>query len=180
MVEVADVWWLAHRDWSEQRSPWTGGVLGAVEWVIGTGCGPITGRDERPVTWSLAVAELTAAAVVMRGSGPLESECARLGVAYREPLFTDRDHAVGVWRTLGWLCEPDRVGGSPLPVPQRRPDGSVPSADELYAGAIAVNPGAYREPGQRVELRGRAVKAEADFRWLVARIEETQRRAGVV
>lgn len=174
--EVADLWWLAHRDWTERRSPWTGGVIAAVEWVIGTGCGPVTAREERPVTRNLAIAEFCAAAVVIRGSGPLESECRRLGVTYREPLRWGSDFAVGAWRTLGWLTDPKPTRCCPLPVPLRNRDGSVPTADQLYDQAIAADPDSYTTREQRVELRDTAVKAEDDFRWLAARVEETRRR----
>lgn len=176
MHEVVDLWWLAHRDWTEQRSLWTGGVLGAVEWVIGTGCGPMTAREEQPVTRNLAIAEFCAAAVVIRGAGPLESECRRLGVTYLEPISWGSDFAVGVWRTLGWLTDSQPTRCSPLPVPLRNPDGNVPTADQLYAQSIATNPHDYTTPEQRVELRNTAVKAEDDFRWLAARVEETRRR----
>src|SRR5437868_5227187 len=87
-VEVDDLRWLAYcyaldRGFSE--FPAAAGMIGAIDWVWGDRTGPITAREEQPVTRALADAELWAAIAVddihhNRHLPPLDLICAKLGV----------------------------------------------------------------------------------------------------
>jgi hypothetical protein len=73
--EVADLQWLAYQAYVE-GSVRSGGMAAAVAWVQGGRAGPVTDRDERPVTRELAaicsewVAEMWAAVAVADGGTP--------------------------------------------------------------------------------------------------------------
>lgn len=63
----------------------------------------------------------------------------------------------GAWKTLRWLLGmPGQT--EPLAVPERHPDGTVLSADNLYERVATARPWAVEEPEQRIELRNRMEK----------------------
>jgi hypothetical protein len=151
-TEVRDCHLIAYRAFQESRAPGLGGSYAAVNWVTGGQRAPVTERID-PLSEALVRAEMwVAQSVGMRA--PLPSDLwVRLGVEPREARTTDTEWTGGVSRTLGWLVGVhDRP---PFPLP-RRP---VPSAEELYAEAVAARPYAAWEPEQQLAARQ---KAEAD------------------
>jgi hypothetical protein len=87
---------------------------------------------------------------------PAEAFCVGLGVTYIPPADVDRLWARGVYATLRWLLGRQGVDGPaapPLRLPVRRPDGSVPTAQELYEQALAATQGWVPAPEQRRDLR---------------------------
>jgi hypothetical protein len=82
--------------------------------------------------------------------------CSGLGVGYLPVITDDRLLAGGVQVTLWWLLGlPSGSGLAPPPllVPARRPDGSIPTPDELYAAALAAPGGWVPLPEKRGDLR---------------------------
>lgn len=180
--QVSDLRWLAGRAWLEQGSPWVGGVIAAAGWVDDHryGPGPITGRTEKPVTRTLAEAECWAALAAGDEPGgasfPLESVCAELGVDYWPPKFRNRVYVDGAWRTLRWLLGAEGQA-APLRLPVRDADGSVPTAEQLYAQAVERDPFLAGSPEQRQALRSR-VDAEAHRSRALAELIEQVERSG--
>ncbi len=156
--QVTDYFQIAYAVTAEIRDRLVGGHADAVYW--GTGgklAGPITKRTE-PVTQPLVRAERALARVVTEGvPSPAATEWVDLGVEPREPVDRNRDWATGVEAALSWLlglrAEPA------VRLPRRLPDGSTPTAEQLYAEMVAAQPFAYHLPEQRRDGRN---KAEAD------------------
>lgn len=181
--QVVDLMWLSYATWVDARSPWAGGVMSTAAWVRGGRQAPVTGRAESPVTRELAQAELWATLVVATaGPGmpafPAESLCAPLSVSYVPPTPVDRKWAQGVASTLRWLLGTRSAAGTvaaaPLPLPVRRADGSIPTAEELYASMVAAAC-VPMLPEQRQELRSRVVLDVARSHRLDAEIQSVQR-----
>lgn len=179
--EVDDAHWLAFKEYAERGSVAAGGVGAALAWVRGGRVGPVTCRDEQPVTEVLARAEMWAAAVAERPGStppPLEQICADLGVAYWRPGEVDSRWATGVRAALRWLLgAPGQQAPAELPV--RRADGSTPTAEELYEVAVAAAPFLFELPEQRVALRSRVEANARRYRELAEMIEAVKGAAGV-
>ena len=173
---LADLHVLAKRQHADVRSPRHDGMAGTAAWLRGVRVAPVTYREEQPVTYALAKAEKWASMWVT-GDGvkpPLESFCAKLGVPYREPVATDRHYALGVWEVLHWLtADPLEQRPPPLDVPERNPDGSISTAEELYAAGAAAEPWRYSLPERRIELRDRSEQRERRSQHVARLIAET-------
>ena len=179
--EVDDAHWLAFPEYADRGLVVAGGVGAALAWVRGGRVGPVTGRDEQPVTVMLARAEMWAATAAERPGRtppPLERICADLGVAFWPPGEVDTRWATGVRATLRWLLgTPGQQAPAELPV--RRPDGTTPTADELYEVAVAATPFLFELPEQRVALRSRVEANARRYRELAEMIEAAKGRLGV-
>jgi hypothetical protein len=176
---LADVHVLAFRRHADVGSLRHDGMACTAAWLRGVRAAPVTFRDEQPVTYAIAKAEKWASMWVTSDGAkpPLESSCAMLGVPYREPVATDRHYALGVWEVLHWLtADPLEHRPPPLDVPERNPDGSISTADELSAAAVAAEPWRYSLPERRIELRDRSEQCERRSRHLAALIAETVSR----
>ena len=133
-------------------------MLFAVSWARGVRPGPITGRNERPVTVEVAVAEWWAALTAADGVGarppPLEKISAELGVAYWPLDERDSEWAYGVWLGLGLLLGArghEQAWGRLSP---GAAGGRVPSAADLYQLVTADDPVGYI-PERHTVLRDR-------------------------
>lgn len=178
--EVEDLHWLSHRAYEETQRVWTGGVTAALSWVRGIRRGPITTRDERPVTDRLARAEMWAADACLDPNLPLGKIYRDLDVAPWPPIELDRDYAGGVRAVLLWLVEDPAVGIlPPLPVPVRLADGTTPTADNLVEAALNAAPYLYVLPEQRQALRRQSSSDAARYRQIAEIIDETRRTAAV-
>lgn len=127
------------------------GVAEAVAWVVGRSLAPIIGEELDP-TPEAAEAEWFAAGEVELGRSP------RGAVV---PAST----AQGVRRTLAWLL--GRDPNPPIPLP-RRP---VPTAEELYAEALAAEPHRSWLPEDRQAARSTALREAARLAHLAARAD---------
>src|SRR3954465_12533369 len=108
--QVNDLHWLAYRLFTDQGQSEAGGIAATLGWIHGDRVGPITERDEQPVTRALAHVEIWAAFRVDDEftddpEPSLRSTCDRWGVVYWPVVATDPRWANGVWRTLHWLVE---------------------------------------------------------------------------
>ena len=66
-----------------------------------------------------------------------------------------------MWEVLHWLtADPREHRPPPLDVPERNPDGSISTAEELYAAGVAAEPWHYSLPERRIELRHRSEQRE--------------------
>jgi hypothetical protein len=151
-------------------------MVAALGWVRGVLAGPVTGRDETPVTVSLARAESWAAAATRAdwSSPPLRDVCETLGVRYWPPFQVEPGYAWGVCATLRWLTGTDQA--SPLPIPVRTPTGAVASGEQVYAALVAQSAGrvGLRE---RARLRREAGETAARSRYLAELVIDTATRA---
>jgi hypothetical protein len=178
--EVEDLHWLAYRRYADSDSSRAAGICVTLAWVRGGRAGPVTGRDERPVTVVVAAAEMWAAVAVSEDGPPppLRAICADLDVVFWEPTVSNRGFAEGARGVLEWLLGTPGVNGRvpPMLVPKRLPDGSVPSVKELYQQEIATGP--YRQwgPEARRALRDRVEVEVCRYHALVEEIEDTKRR----
>jgi len=89
-----------------------------------------------------------------------------LGVEPRAAVTDDREWANGVRGALAWL-----LGQRPEPMlhlPRRLPDGSTPSAEQLYAEMLEARPYGYEFPEQRQAAWNEAGTAAARYRGLAA------------
>jgi len=176
---LADLHVLAYRRHADVGSPRHDGMACTAAWVRGVRIAPVTFREEQPVTYALAKTETWASMWVTSDGAkpPLESFCTKLGVPYREPVATDRHYALGAWEVLHWLtADPREHRPPPLDVPERNPDGSVATAEELYAAGVAAEPWHYSLPERRIELRDRSEQRERRSRHLAHMIAETVSR----
>ena len=166
-----------------EGTDWHRGVALTAAWVRGYpgGRGPVTLRDEQPVTRPLANAERWAA-VWVDTDGPrlsLRDDAERFGVAYWEPVVTSRLWARGAEAVLRWLlAKPLERRRPPMPVPERNAEGAVATAEELYERERAA-PRAWWGPEERRAARTRAEVAEIRSQRLAALVEDSLRRAAV-
>lgn len=183
---IVELMWLGLRDYRfETGSLWSAGVAAAAGWAVGQRAGPVTDRQDVPLTRELVTAELWAANLAIdqapdgprvRGGRPVAlAAVVKLGVEWREPLPVRFVYADGVWRALRWLLGVEGQD-APFEVPLRRPDGSLVSADDLYAMDLAEAPWRYRFPEQRNALRDRAQADARRYRELAERVEDTIER----
>jgi hypothetical protein len=176
--EVDDAHWLVYRAYLDRGSPAAEGGCAAVAWVRGGGLGPVTSRDEQPVTRPIAKAEMWAASAAERivsTPPPLESICAELGVAYWRPGEVDRSWATGVRAVLRWLLgTPGQK--APAEVPPRNTSGELLTAQQLYEAAMAAAPHQNWGPEERHALRHRMEVNAIRYQRLAALIEDTKRR----
>jgi hypothetical protein len=182
--QVSDLHWIAYRVATDRGTSYAGGIADALSWVAGDCVGPITERDEQPVTEALARAETWAALRVHDEltddpEPSLRARCVRLVVPYWPVRVTDREWANGVWRTLSWLTGTGEAK-PPMTLPVRNPDGTAPTVDKLVKAEIAASPHrSWHIPELRVEARHQATVTAAQSRDLIALIDETCQRAGV-
>jgi len=176
---LADLHVLAYRRHADVGSPRHDGMACTAAWLRGVHIAPVTFREEQPVTHALAKAEKWASMWVTSDSAkpPLESYCTKLGVPYREPVAVNRHYALGAWEVLHWLiADTPEHRPPPLDVPERNPDGSISTAEELYAAAVAAEPWRYSLPERRIQLRDRSEQRERRSRHLANLIAETVSR----
>jgi hypothetical protein len=159
-VEVDDLHWLAYRLSGDTGRPWISGVAETVAWVRGLRTGPITGSDGQPVTEARADIELHAAVT--------------------DPHF-DAGWAGGVIMALRWLLG-SYTGPAvpPLPLPERRQDGTTLIAEDLLAQERAADPSRYETPAQRSAARQGAEIMARQYREIAALIEDTKQRLATV
>lgn len=175
---VEDLYWLAHRYYIDQHSTRAGGIGATLDWILKGRVAPITERREQPVAKNLAEAEMTAALATTRGADwamfPLDLVYTQLGVAYHPPAVVEPQWSDGVWRALRWLLGvADQA--APLQLPLRRPDGTIPTTEELYQQAMTQLPHSLRLPEERRELRLRVETDVGRYHRLAEDIEETRR-----
>lgn len=180
---VDDAYWIAHGAYLDHRHEGGAGIAAAIAWVQGMRNGPITGRDEQPVTAQLARAEMwaaTAAEKIVSVPPPVRHYCAELGVAYWPvPDDIGQPWAVAVRSILRWLS--GATGQKPpVETPIRHPDGRTVTAEDLYEAELGRVPGLYRLPEQRRDLRHKMDKAAARSRVLARAIDATRAQVQAV
>ncbi len=173
IAQVADLMWLAYGSWARSGSQRSAAVMATAAWVRGGRPAPVTERTDAPVTRAHAEAELWATFEVTTPPFPAESMCAARGVDYRPPVVFDHVWAVGAAATLRWLL--GMSDPSPMPLPQRRSDGSVVSAEELYERALRARPWWEPLPEERRDLRLRCAADAARGQRLDDEIRRIQR-----
>lgn len=182
--QVSDLHWITYRVATDRGSSCAGGMTAALGWVAGDRAGPITERAEQPVTEALARAETWAALRVddefTNDPEPsLRAVCTQRAVPYWPVRVVDCGWANGVWRTLHWLTGTGEAK-SPVTLPVRSPDGTVPTVDELVKAEMEASPHrSWHIPELRVEARHRASATVAQSWDLIALIDETRQWAGV-
>lgn len=175
--QIADEHWLAYAMLATNRLPWAAGVACSIAWIRGGRVGPITERDEQPVTRAIADAERWAAeaARVPANPPPMDVIYAQLKVAPWAPLpDQDPNYAVGCWRSLRWVLG---VPGQdpPLAVPRRHPDGRVYVAEDIYVERTRGDD-SHLGPERRREIRHYAESQAAWYRHTAAQIADIQRK----
>lgn len=172
--QVGDLSCLALGGVVEQQATECAGMVAAVAWVRGLMTGPITGRDNDPLSRQCAIAELWTAAAVQPGwpTPPLPELCAMLRVDYRRPLAVEPSYARGAWSALRWLTGTDNQ--PPLDLPTRNRDGSVASADQVYRALLARQRIVPAE--DRASLRARAERVADRSKRLAELVASTAER----
>jgi len=165
--QVVDCFRICYAVVDETLSFLRGGHAAAVNWVTGGQVSPISEVPEQPVPEHVARAERMLARVVAWDMPPPSlTEWADLGVEPREPVASNREWATGVEAALSWLlglrAEPA------VRLPRRLPDGSTPTAEQLYAEMVAAEPYAYDLPEERRDGRNKAAADAALYRRLAA------------
>ena len=153
-------------------------------WLCGSRSAPITRRVDVPVTRELAESERIAALLSLDElfgppRFPAEAYCADMGVTFVEPRPVSSRWAEGVHATLRWVLGRQGIDGPvgpPISLPERRADGTLITAEEIYEREVA-RAGVSLGPEQRAELRRGAAAAEQRTRRLAARVLELQRAA---
>ena len=115
-------------------------VAASIDWVTGVedALAPMTLR-ELEATGCAATAEMMLAQAVACGDRGLpDSLWEKLGLTPEEPWRFDALWSEMVAVTLRWLLE-DEQQRPPIELPRRLPDGSTPTADQLYAEAEAAS-----------------------------------------
>lgn len=184
---VSDCYWLAYRAHIECLAGAPGAVAATLAWVAGGEPSPVTGRREQPVTRVLADVEGFATSGFLSCSTPLplREVCEVNGLDYRPILAAEHvtaEWAGRVWRTLRWLSDRGPGGrgvAAPIAVPVRNADGSLASADRLYADAVAREPWLYQVMEQKAELRTRVERECIQSEQLDRVVRATKRAAGV-
>jgi hypothetical protein len=148
---VADAHRIAHVTGAETGDVAARAVAASINWVTGGQLAPLTERTELP-TRELVTAEWLLAGSVEHGTTMVWGS-----VSPVVPVTLDRRWAAGTSAALGWLlgCT-DRP---PVRIPRRLPDGSVPTAEQLYDEMLAARPHAAWTPEMRAEARRRAAQA---------------------
>lgn len=175
--QISDLHWLAYAMLVQTRLPWAAGVGAAISWIRGGRNGPITERDEQPVTRAIADAERWAAEAARDPdhAPPLGAIYAQLEVAPRPPLpGQDPNYAVGVWRALRWVL---RVPGQdpPLDIPRRHPDGRVFVAADIYTDMVSGDD-THLSPEQKREIWTAADYWASQYVHTAAQIVDIQRK----
>jgi hypothetical protein len=147
-------------------------MMATAAWVRGGRRAPVTERTAVPVTRAHAEAEMWATFVVATPSFPAASMCVERGLDYRPPVVFDHVWAGGAAETLRWLL--GMSDQPPMPLPQRRADGWLMSADELYEHALRARPWESL-PEERRDLRLRCVADAARGQRLDDEIRRIQR-----
>jgi hypothetical protein len=132
---VIDCHRLAHRA-AETAGGWVArGRAAALDWALGVpAClSPVTKQDAPPADAAAVRDEWLAAA------------------SAEDPRDDVTDWFAGAADALGWLVG---IGDPPVPLPLRRPDGSLPTADELYAERVRD----WWGPEQRAAARREAAR----------------------
>lgn len=168
-VAVSDCHWLAYRQYRDTNAAKPAGICAALSWIRGGRPGPMTDRDERPVTAALAQAERYAAMYTAEGdrSLPLRSACIKLDVAYWQPIEYERGWCIGVETTLGWLL---KLSKPSIELPTRNADGTVPTFRELYEQRCQP----WLDPVARNTLRENIEREIERSHRLIALIEQTK------
>jgi hypothetical protein len=132
--------------------PFLAGVSAALGWVLDGGPAPLTPTGA-VASRAAAEAEYFVAGKVELGESPLGA-------------VIDPATAQGVARTLAWLLGWEREPPIELP---RRP---VPTADQLFAEAIAAEPWRYELPEEQAIARLAAEREEARLARLAAEADD--------
>jgi hypothetical protein len=127
------------------------GVAAALRWVLRGRLTPLTNRDV-PATQQAAEEEFFVAGAVEFDDSPLSA-------------VIPGETAQGVGRTLSWLLgwQPE----APIDLP-RRP---VPTADQLFAEAVAAEPWRFRLPEEQAAGRFAAEREATRLSRLAARAD---------
>ena len=157
---VADAHRIAHVTAADTGDIRTAAVAASVNWVTGGQPAPLTERTD-PVTRRLVETEW-----VLAGNVELDTQSGWLfdDIPPADPVTDDRRWAAGAGVALGWL-----LGVHPRPpvqIPRRLPDGSTPTAEDLYREIVAGRPHASWLPEQRAQARRRATRAAEEYRRL--------------
>jgi hypothetical protein len=150
---VRDAHRIAYRLTVQNRDVRAAAVTAAINWVTGGQDAPITQR--RGVTRELVWAEWLLAGSVETGAPmiwPADVTPAR--VVVDSPVW-----AAGTGAALGWLLGHSEK--TPVPIPRRRPDGAVPTAEDVYREIVRSRPHAAWVPEQRAAARRRAAEVAA-------------------
>ena len=173
--QVSDLACLASRAVAEDQSAECAGILAGVGWVRGSIAGPITGREDDPLTREIATAELWAAAAVQPGWAmlPYRHLCSTLRVEYHEPLEVEPWFAHGVWLVLRWLTGTGDQG-APMELPVRTCGGTVATAEQILARLVEQGGAIAHE--DLASLRVEAERTSERSRRLAALVTDTARR----
>lgn len=156
-LSVRDAHRIAYRRANQIGDVRAAAVSAAINWATGGQPAPLTQRRE--VTRDLAWVEWLLAGSVETGTPMVWGE-----VPPVPPVTRDHRWAAGVSAALAWLL--GATDRPPVPIPRRRPDGSIPTADELYGEMVAARPHASWPPEQRAEARRRATEVAVANRHL--------------
>lgn len=141
----------------------------AFDWVTGLQeAAPVTGRSDRP-TEAVVRAEMLAADCVVSRAVMAAEMWDKLGVTPAQPKTDNREWCDAVAAVLGWLLG---SRASPIRVPRRNRDGSVMTADQLYAEKKAAR--RILPPEDRARLRTEA-DVEADVYLRLAALADSSR-----
>jgi hypothetical protein len=163
--QVADAHCLTHALVSEladaERAHRHAGACAAISWVVGLQPAPMTSRGDESTT-ALVRAEMMLAGAVAAGAPSLPDEVwAALEVPAMPPVTAHAGWANGVAAALGWLLGVH--ARPPVRLPRRLPDGSTPTAEQLYDEYVART---FGEPEARAEARRRASEDATLYRRL--------------
>lgn len=136
-------------------------VAASFDWVTGGQDSPITQRGDEPAA-AVVRAEMMLADALTRGGDLHPDWWDALGVAQLPAVTRDGTWCAGVAAALAWLL--GVTERPPVPLPRRLPDGTVPTADQLYAEALRS--GRLTGPEERNGARDRAEREAARFRRL--------------
>lgn len=169
-----DLYWITTRAGIETDRPWVHAITNTLSWLAGRSRAPITARLDQPVTKAHAEAEKWAA-LSNDPALPYTKICAQLGV---EPLPANPNlelaFTTSVWKTLRWLLnEPNSP--TPFDIPQRLPNGQVPTAEQRYNAAITAMGNRPLLAEERSALRRRFSREHARDQTLAHIIDDTRR-----
>ena len=185
---IKDLHWSAYGVVERGRKPgataderelarWSLGVTSTLAWLRAARVqAPVTERTDQPITRDIAVCEHWAAFITSADpDGQLDGPrlASEVDVPWRAPVVAQPDYGRGVWRVLRWTLG---YAGQPPPlaIPERNDDGSLVTETQMYERAKADEPGRYRMPERREELRHETRRKARRNENLAARIEQTQ------